>query len=156
MAVHTHAQLGAPGDVVLARGPHVVSLKRYRRRVALNDAQRLADIEAELRVERQRAAVVRRLHKAHAGDPAVALTLERRLHKRSPGPGVHCLRLDGDRPDANDGRALVERSPVRGRIPVGHAPEVVAFEDTEEIDVVADEIGPPWDSMIVAWSESGL
>src|SRR5450759_2926551 len=63
MPVYTHAECTTRSEVRFARRPNPEAGDAERRRRSLEHRQRLADGEAELRVERQRAVVVGRLHK---------------------------------------------------------------------------------------------
>jgi integrase len=52
---------------------------------------------------------------------------------------------------------LLDRNPAGPvRVPVAHTPELDFFDGTEEVDVVAEEIGQPWGSMIIVGAETGL
>jgi integrase len=52
---------------------------------------------------------------------------------------------------------LMLRSPARGvKARAIRAPEVEHFADTAEVDLVAEEIGPPWSALVVLACEAGL
>lgn len=52
---------------------------------------------------------------------------------------------------------LILRNPAQSvKAPTVRAPEVEAFADTAELDLVAHELGAPWSQLVVAASETGL
>ena len=74
----------------------------------LHDRHRLTDVEAELGVQGQRAAVKRRLEQAHGWDLALAAAIQYCLHQASSdamilAAGFHC-----NRPYAENGGAFIQ------------------------------------------------
>ena len=113
--LHRLAQVGVPletmdrevkapagANVLGDGGPHREAGQGGGQRLALHQAERLAHVEAELGVERQRTVVVGGLHQAHAGEPVDARALEHGLHQAPSDRAVLRFRIDGDRADAGD------------------------------------------------------
>src|SRR5919202_3997145 len=108
VAVHESAHLVAGFDVLLAGRSDSIAGHPLRDWRALQREHRLADLEAELRVQAERAIVVRSLEQAHARDALLLRTLEHVEHQAPANPQVLDLRVDRDRADTRDHRALVE------------------------------------------------
>ena len=96
----------AAGELGVRRGSNDPAGNLPRERRAGHAAERLARIETELRVQRQRTVVKRGLHQSHASK--LRSSREDVLHQKSPGARVLQLRVDGDRTNPRDLAALVE------------------------------------------------
>src|SRR4029453_10009891 len=88
MAVHTRAQRVAHGRVALGPQPDRVSLRRESDRNALHARQRLADIETELGVKREGAAVIGGLHQSEPGRLPLLRPSEDVFHERPTDSAV--------------------------------------------------------------------
>ena len=75
---------------------------------ALHAGERLADVEAEGGVERERAVVEGGLHEADASGVLRGGAVEHGLHEQAADAAVLCGGVDGDGADAVDDGALVE------------------------------------------------
>ncbi len=79
-----------------------------RRGAPLHAGERLARVEPELRVERERAVVEGGLHEPHAREVARRRALEHPAHQAAADAAVLRVGVDRDGADAGDRRALVE------------------------------------------------
>jgi hypothetical protein len=104
----------------------------------LEHRQRLAHDEPEARVQRERAVVIGGLHEANAASSTLALAPQDRLHERVSNTLVLGRRIDRDRSDSRDNRALVDE---------GAADDLLPAAGNEHLDaltrkhVLGDEAG---------------
>ena len=87
-------------------GPDSRDLGTDRR--PLHAGEHVADLEPQSGIETQRPVVVRSLQQPDAGEATLVGTLHDTLHEQTPEAAVLNRRIDGDRADACDRRALVE------------------------------------------------
>src|SRR5271170_1701125 len=97
MTVYAHTQPAAFVEVALLRRSHDASGDREIERRALENAQRLARIEAQLGIEAERAAMVRRLHQPHAGEVASRSAFHHGLHQAPADRAILDHRVHGYR-----------------------------------------------------------
>src|SRR5262249_25346847 len=76
-------------------------------RCSLKARERLADVEPESGVERERTIVKSGLHETHTGWTALVRAIHGRLHQLAPDAKILGRGIDGDWTNASDERALV-------------------------------------------------
>jgi len=107
-AVHFSTHSVARFEVGEHRRAYLEAGNRALHGWALHARERLAYVEAELRVEGQRSIVESRLHEAHADGALFFGAIQDRLHEPATDGGVLHRGVDRDRADAGDRVALVE------------------------------------------------
>jgi hypothetical protein len=108
VTVDGEARAIAGVEVVLGCRSNGVARELLGNGGALHRHARLANLEAELALEAERARVVGGLEQPHTGETCA--TLEHPTHERSTDPRVLDRRVDRDRPDAGDRRPLVQEA----------------------------------------------
>ena len=107
---------GVAGNHVVGPGrPHLHARRRNGGDRSLHHRQRLANDEAELRVQRQRPVVVGGLDEPDAGGSARARARERRLHHQSPDAVVLDRGTHDHRADPRDRSALIDERAADNR-----------------------------------------
>src|SRR5689334_7343659 len=103
-------QRAAGGEVAFHRRPHLVARQADPQRLAVELRHRLARLKSELRIEAKRAIMVGRLQEPDPGDAAARATLDHIEHQPTADRMVLRAGIDGDRADAGDRTALVEKA----------------------------------------------
>ena len=108
MPVNTDAQSVARDEILSGGRAHGVPGDLLDHGVSLYDGDGFPRVEAELRVQAERASVIRRLEQSDPREPSLASATHHVEHERSSDTGVLDLRVDGDRSHSGDLRTLVE------------------------------------------------
>src|SRR6185312_5856123 len=107
-AVDGDGESVAGGKVCGGGGAHGAVANGARGGAALHAGERLADVEAEGGVERERAVVEGGLDEPDAGSMLRSGAVEHGLHEEAADAAVLCCGVDGDGADAVDDGALVD------------------------------------------------
>jgi len=105
--MHPPAQQVAGGKIGFGCRPHVIAGEPDVQRRPLQQRERLARAEPHRGVQAQGSVVIGRLDEADTGEIAGREMVDRRLHQQAAGASVLRIRVDRDRPDPGDWRALV-------------------------------------------------
>src|SRR5262249_53525901 len=108
VSVDPQAELIAGGEIFRACWPDVIAREAEGERRALHRGERLARVKAELRIERERAVVPGDLHQADARKAPFGGAVHHGLHELPPKRAIHHGRINRDRANAGDHRALVQ------------------------------------------------
>ena len=121
VTMHPEAEGVAGGLVLGRRRADVIPGHRQAERRAVHRAERLTDVEAELRVQAERPVVVGDLHQAHAGGALLRRPVQHRGHQRASHVVVLRRWVHAHRPDRGDGRALVQEAAAQdAAVPLRH------------------------------------
>src|SRR5476651_892911 len=103
------ADPAAGGDIACRCGADFIAREFLAERLPLEDRHGLPSAKTKLGVETQRAVVKPGLKQAHASCSLPARAIEDILHQSPTDAAVLPCRIDGDRPDAGNAGALVEK-----------------------------------------------
>src|SRR5919106_4010285 len=119
--VHAGAELIASRQIRFACRADLVPRNPQVKWRPLKPGDRLADLEAELCVERKGAVVPRDLQQAYAREMPLGSSIHHCPHELTSYRAVHDRWIDGHRANAGDGRALIEEVAAhRPAIQFGH------------------------------------
>ncbi len=104
--VNPETQLIAGRHILLARPANLIARDPEAKRRSLKAGDRLADLEAEFRVERERAVVPRHLEQAYTGNMASGGAIHDGLHQLAPYRAVR----DPGSTDTGPMPAIADRS----------------------------------------------
>jgi hypothetical protein len=108
VAVYGFTELCCSAEVAFPCRSNLPALWHIPDRRTLHNRKRLTRIKAELRIQRKRAIVKRRLDKSYSREGALIGTIDDSLHQHTAhGPILH-VRRNADGSNPGDGRTLVQ------------------------------------------------
>src|SRR3954467_3006304 len=106
--MHSFADLRCCAKIAFRCRSDVPSRGYFPDRPTLHNGQWLTRVKSELRIQRERAIVKRRLHKSHSREGALVYAINHSLHEHAAyGPILH-VKHNCEGPDPRDCRTLVQ------------------------------------------------